>query len=72
MEDIEDLIPKAQKIFNESKPEPKTLISKVINERNWDVGSFEELLCYLVFTYLEVPELLKFFKFVEKRFNEYK
>lgn len=70
MENIKDLIPAAQKIFNET--DPKILIGKIINEYSWDVGNFEELLKYLVITYLEVPEILTFLKFVEKQFNEYK
>lgn len=82
VKNIKDLHPEAQKIFNIAKIHRGPNINSFdvdgllrkfrLAESIWDIGNFEELLHCLVSLYLEIPELSEFFKFIEKRFNEYK
>ena len=79
-ESINNLAAGAREIFNVDKPnrqedgktDEELLIEKLNDKFGWDIDSFEEFLHELVTMYLEIPELSKFFQFVEEKFDEYK
>lgn len=73
---VRDIIPEAHKIFNINGPDPhedgesdeEQFLDKVNDEFNWDNDNFEGFLYQLVTIYFGIPELPKFFQFIEEKF----
>lgn len=77
---IKDIIPKAREILNIEEPNPhedgvsdeEKLLDKMDNKLYWSGEDFKDFLYWLITIYFEIPELSKFFQFVEEKFDEYK
>lgn len=81
VKNIKKLFPEAQKILSMTKNHEELNMSDFdidellqkfrLSEDVINIENFEDFLM-LVFLYLEMPGLLKFFKFIEKRFSEFR
>ena len=78
-EDIKSIIPRAREIFNIAGPNPcdedgetneELFLNKVLVELDWDGADFEDFLSWLITAYLEIPELFRFFQFIEEKWIE--
>lgn len=79
-ETIRAIIPQARRIFNINEPDShedgetddEMFLDKINDQFSWDVEDFECFLNWIIAIYLEIPELSKFFQFIEEKFDEYK
>lgn len=76
---VKEIIPAAEKIFGlkdlddvSTGSDETELIDKLNNELSFECDDFDEWVRRFVDLYMEVPEIVEFFQFVEDKFKDFK